>query len=130
MLARRVPTGETPSHLWIDSKSTTVYATMQDSDELVALDLGEQAIKWRVKTGPVPADVFGLAGDKLIMVALTGGDSVEVYDVPGRQPARVKVIKTAAGAHASRSMGDSKLCWSATAWPTAPAKWICRPWPG
>ena len=107
-LAKRVPTGKTPSHLWIDSKSTTIYATMQDSDELVALDLGEQAIKWRVKTGPVPADVFGLAGDKLIMVALTGGDSVEVYDVTGRQPARVKVIKTAAGAHAFRSMGDGK----------------------
>jgi len=107
-LAKRVPTGKTPSHLWIDSKSTTVYATMQDSDELVALDLGEQAIKWRINTGPVPADVFGPAGDKLLLVALTGGDSVEVYDVSGKQPARVKVIKTAAGAHAFRSMGDGK----------------------
>lgn len=107
-LAKRVSTGKTPSHLWIDSKSTTVYATMQDSDELVALDLGEQTIKWRVKTGPVPADVFGLPGDKQVMVALTGGDAVEVYDVSGKQPARVKVIKTAAGAHAFRSMGDGK----------------------
>jgi YVTN family beta-propeller protein len=107
-LAKRVPTGKTPSHLWIDSKSTTVYATMQDSDELVALDLGEQTIKWRIKTGPVPADVFGLVGDKLMMVALTGGDSVEVYDVSGKQPARIKVIKTAAGAHAFRSMGDGR----------------------
>ena len=107
-LAKRVPTGKTPSHLWIDSQSTTVYATMQDSDELVALDLGQQAIKWRVKTGPVPADVFGLAGDKLLMVAMTGGDAVEVYDVSGKQPSRVKVIKTAAGAHAFRSMGDGK----------------------
>lgn len=108
VLAKRVPTGKTPSHLWIDSKSTTVYATMQDSDELVALDLGLQTIKWRINTGPVPADVFGLAGDKLMMVALTGGDSVEVYDVSGKQPARVKVIKTAAGAHAFRAMGDGK----------------------
>jgi YVTN family beta-propeller protein len=31
-LAKRISTGKTPSHLWIDSKSTTIYATMQDSD--------------------------------------------------------------------------------------------------
>ena len=36
-LAKRIPTGKTPSHLWIDSTSTTVYSTMQDSDELVAI---------------------------------------------------------------------------------------------
>ena len=38
-LAKRIATGKTPSHVWIDSKSTTAYATMQDSDELVAIDL-------------------------------------------------------------------------------------------
>ena len=29
-LAKRIPTSKTPSHLWIDSKSTVVYASMQD----------------------------------------------------------------------------------------------------
>ena len=38
-LVKRLATGKTPSHIWMDSKSTTVYATMQDSDELVAIDL-------------------------------------------------------------------------------------------
>ena len=38
-LAKRIPTGKTPSHIWIDGKSTTAYVTMQDSDELVAIDL-------------------------------------------------------------------------------------------
>jgi DNA-binding beta-propeller fold protein YncE len=38
-LVKRIPTGKTPSHLWIDAKSTTMYSTMQDSDELVAIDL-------------------------------------------------------------------------------------------
>ena len=106
-LAKRVPTGKTPSHLWIDSKSTTVYSTMQDSDELIALDLASQTIKWRTKTGPTPADVFGTADDKLLLVGLTGGDAVEVYDVSdkagNKEPKRVKVIKTAAGAHAFRA---------------------------
>jgi YVTN family beta-propeller protein len=107
-LAKRVSTGKTPSHLWIDSKSSTIYSTMQDSDELVAVDLAQQTIKWRIKTGPLPADVFGTADDKFLLVALTGGDAVEVYDVSGKEPKRSKVIKTAAGAHAFRAFGDKR----------------------
>lgn len=107
-LVKRVATHQTPSHLWIDSKSTTIYATMQDSDELVALDLTSQTIKWRIKTGPIPADVFGTANDKQLLVALTGGDSVEVYDVTGKEPQRVRVIKTGDGAHAFRALGDGR----------------------
>ncbi|HYW57442.1 MAG TPA: YncE family protein [Polaromonas sp.] len=107
-LVKRVGTSKTPSHLWIDSKSTTVYSTMQDSDELIALDLASQAMKWRIKTGAVPADLFGTADDKQILVALTGGDSVEVFDVTGKEPKRSQVIKTAAGAHAFRALGDGR----------------------
>ena len=107
-LAKRVPTGKTPSHLWIDSKSSTIYSTMQDSDELVAIDLATQALKWRIKTGPTPADLFGTADDKLVLVALTGGDGVEVYDVSGKEPKRTRFIKTAAGAHAFRALGDRR----------------------
>ncbi len=107
-LVKRVATSKTPSHLWIDSKSTTIYSTMQDSDELIALDLATQTIKWRTKTGAIPADLFGTADDKQILVALTGGDSVEVYDVTGKEPKRSKVIKTAAGAHAFRALGDGR----------------------
>ena len=107
-LAKRVATGKTPSHLWIDSKSSTIYSTMQDSDELIAIDLGSQTIKWRTKTGPMPADVFGTADDKFMLVALTGSDAVEVYDVSGKTPVRSKIIKTAAGAHAFRAFGDKR----------------------
>ncbi|MDB5886770.1 MAG: beta-propeller repeat protein [Polaromonas sp.] len=107
-LASRVATGKTPSHLWIDSKSTTIYSTMQDSDELVAVDLATQSIKWRIKTGPTPADLFGTAGDKQILVALTGGDGVEVYDVSGKTPHKTQFIKTATGAHAFRAWGDQR----------------------
>jgi len=105
-LAKRISTGKTPSHLWIDSKSTTIYATMQDSDELVAVDLATQTLKWRVKTGTMPADVFGTPDDKTLLVALTGGDGVEVYDVTGKEARLVKKIKTGLGAHAFRAAGD------------------------
>ncbi|MCY7370015.1 MAG: YncE family protein [Polaromonas sp.] len=110
-LVKRVTTSRTPSHLWIDSKSTTVYSTMQDSDELVALDLATQSVKWRVKTGSLPADLYGTPNDKLMLVALTGSDAVEVYDLAaaaGNAPVRVKLIKTGLGAHAFRSFGDQR----------------------
>jgi DNA-binding beta-propeller fold protein YncE len=108
VLAKRVATGKTPSHLWIDSKSTTIYSTMQDSDELVAVDLATQSIKWRVPTGAMPADVYGTADDKTLLVGLTGGEGVEVYDVSGKTAVRTKVITTGKGSHAFRAAGDKR----------------------
>ncbi|RYZ07492.1 MAG: YncE family protein [Comamonadaceae bacterium] len=107
-LAARVPTGKTPSHLWIDSRSTVAYASMQDSDELVAVDLATQQVKWRIKTGPMPADVYGTADDRTLLVGLTGSDGVEVFDVSGAQPRSVRRIKTGEGAHAFRAAGDRR----------------------
>lgn len=107
-LSKRIPTSKTPSHLWIDSKSTVAYASMQESDELIAIDLTTQAIKWRIKTGSLPADVFGTPDDKLLLVGMTGGNSVEVYDVSAAAPKLVKNIPTGAAAHAFRSMGDKR----------------------
>jgi len=107
-LAKRIPSGKTPSHIWIDTKSTTAYATMQDSDELVAVDLATQTLKWRVKTGAMPADVFGTPDDKHLLVGLTGSDHVEVYDVTGPQAKLVKNISTGQGAHAFRALGDGR----------------------
>jgi DNA-binding beta-propeller fold protein YncE len=107
-LAKRIPSGKTPSHIYIDSKSTVAYVTMQDSDELVAVDLAKQEIRWRVKTGPMPADVFGTPDDKTLLVGLTGSDAVEVFDVSGPVPKAVRRIQTGAGAHAFRAAGDKR----------------------
>jgi YVTN family beta-propeller protein len=107
-LVKRIFTGKTPSHLWINSTSTTVYSTMQESDELVAIDLPTQTLKWRGKTGSLPADVFGTPDDKFLFVALTGGLGVEVYDISGPAPKLVKNLPTGAGAHAFRAAGDKR----------------------
>ncbi len=107
-LVKRILTGKTPSHLWINSTSTTVYSTMQESDELVAIDLATQTLKWRGKTGSLPADVYGSPDDKLMLVALTGGTGVEVYDITGPSPKLVKTLPTGAGAHAFRAVGDKR----------------------
>jgi YVTN family beta-propeller protein len=107
-LAKRIATSKTPSHLWIDPKSTTVFASMQDSDELVTIDLATQALTWRGKTGPMPADIFGTQDGKFILLGLTGGNGVEIYDVGSGVPKFVKLLKTAAGAHAFRAAGDGR----------------------
>lgn len=108
VLAKRIATGKVPSHLWIDSRSTTVWATMQGTDELVTIDLASQTLTSRVKTGPMPADVFGTPDDKTLLVALTGSDGVEVYDISGPQPRFVRKLATGDGAHAFRAQGDRR----------------------
>lgn len=107
-LVKRIATGKTPSHLWIDSKSRTIYSSMQDSDELVAIDIATQSLKWRTKTGQMPADLYGSPDDKFVFVALTGSDGVQVFDVSGAEPQLVKTIKTDKGAHAFRATGDGR----------------------
>ncbi|MGY4828357.1 YncE family protein [Sphaerotilaceae bacterium SBD11-9] len=107
-LAARVRAARTPSHLSIDSKSTTVYASMQDSDELMAIDLQTQKPRWKIPIGKLPADVYLTPDDKLLLVGLTGDEYVEVYDVSQPSPKLVKRIQTGAGAHAFRSRGDGK----------------------
>jgi DNA-binding beta-propeller fold protein YncE len=107
-LVKRIPSGITPSHIWIDSKSTTVWATMQDSNELVAVDLATQTIKWRIVVGRSPADVFGPPGDKFLFVALTGDKYVQIYDVTQNPAQLVGQILTGASAHAFRALGDGR----------------------
>lgn len=107
-LSKRIPTGKTPSHVSIDSKSTVLYSTMQDSDEMIAIDLATQAPRWKVPVGKMPADVYVTPDDKYIMVALTGDAYVEVYDVTGPKPVLFKRLKTGDGAHAFRAWGDKR----------------------
>ena len=108
-LVKRIPTGRTPSHLWIDSGSTTVYSSMQDSDELVTIDLATQQLTHRVKTGPMPADVFGTPDGRSLLTGLTGGTGVQVFELaPGQAPRAVGQIATGKGAHAFRALGDER----------------------
>jgi YVTN family beta-propeller protein len=110
-LAKRIASSKTPSHMWIDSKSTTAYVTMQDSDEWVAVDLATQSIRWRVPTGDMPADIYLTPDDKFALIGLTASDGVQVFDVSrgSSEPAKlVKTIPTGKGAHAFRSAGDKR----------------------
>lgn len=107
-LVKRIDAPRTPSHLNIDSKSTVVYASMQDSDELMAIDLATQKPRWKIKVGKLPADVFLTTDDRTLLLGLTGDKFVEAYDVSGPQPKLIKRIPTGDGAHAFRARGDKR----------------------
>ena len=107
-LIQRISAPKTPSHLSIDGKSTVVYASLQDSDELLAVDLATQAPRWKTRTGKLPADLYLTADDRTLLVGLTGDRVVEAYDVSGPQPRLIKRIPTGEGAHAFRARGDKR----------------------
>ena len=107
-LAKRVHAPKTPSHLMIDSRSTVVYSSLQDSDELLALDLATQQIRWKMPIGKMPADLYLTADDKTLFIGLTGDEVVEAYDVSGAQAKLIKRIPTGKGAHAFRARGDKR----------------------
>jgi YVTN family beta-propeller protein len=107
-LVKRIPAGKTPSHIAIDSRSQTAYVTLQDSDELIAIDLIKQTPKWTVPTGDLPADLYLMPDDKTLLVGLTGEDSIQVFDLSGPAAKEIKRIKTGKGAHAFRAQGDGK----------------------
>jgi YVTN family beta-propeller protein len=107
-LVKRIDAPKTPSHLNIDSKSRVVYASMQDSDELLAIELATQKPLWKIKVGKLPADLYLTADDRTLLVGLTGDKYVEAYDVSGPQPKLIKRIPTGDGAHAFRARGDKR----------------------
>jgi YVTN family beta-propeller protein len=110
-LVKRVEAPKTPSHLNIDSKSSVVYASLQDSDELLAIDLATQAPRWKVRIGRMPADLYLSADDRTLLIGLTGDKFVEAYDVGNAGSAGPKLIKripTGNGAHAFRARGDKR----------------------
>ena len=107
-LVKRLPASKTPSHLMIDDQSKVVYVTMQDSNELMAIDLKTQEILWVVQTGKLPADLFLTPDNKKLLVALTGESGVQVFDVSGPKGVLVQRLTTGKGAHAFRAQGDGQ----------------------
>jgi len=107
-LAKRVFAAKTPSHLMIDSLSKVVYVTLQDSDQLVALDLSTQTVRYTVPIGRMPADLYLTADDRTLLIGMTGSDVVEAYDVSEAVPKLVKRVTTGKGAHAFRAKGDKR----------------------
>ncbi len=105
-LARRIPLGKAPSHVWFSADSRYAFVTLQESDEIAAIDLGRQELAWKMKVGRQPAGIIGTPDDKLLLVGIMGEDYVEAID--WRAQKTVARIRTGKGAHNFRGLGDGR----------------------
>ncbi len=105
-LIKRIALPKTPSHVAFDSASAFAFITLQDSNEIAAIDLKTQAVAWKMPVGKMPAGIWMTPDDKHLLIGMTGSDHVEVVD--WRLKKSVKKIKTGEGAHNFIAMGDGK----------------------
>jgi YVTN family beta-propeller protein len=105
-LVKIVKAAKTPSHIAFTNDSKLTFVTLQDSNELIAIDLATQEIVWRMPIGKMPAGVWMTPGDKHLLIGLTGSDLVQVVD--WKQQKIIKEIKTGKGAHNFRPLGDKR----------------------
>jgi YVTN family beta-propeller protein len=106
VLAKRVPIGKAPSHVWISKDSKLAFVTLQDSNEIAAIDLVKGEVAWKMAVGKQPAGILVTPDDKYLMVGIMGEDYVQVIDWRTRQT--VKKIVTGKGAHNFRGLGDKR----------------------
>ena len=102
-LKARIATKKTPSHVAFSADSRVAYVTLQDSDELVAIDLTTQKETWRIKIGKTPAGIW-MSPQGLLFIGIMGQDFVQVVDPAKREI--IKKIVTGRGAHNVFPMGD------------------------
>ncbi|MBA9859215.1 beta-propeller fold lactonase family protein [Ralstonia sp. 3N] len=105
-LAKRIPLGKTPSHMTFSSDSKLVFITLQDSNELAAIDLATQQVAWKMPVGKTPAGLWLTPHDQYLLIGMTGEDNVEVVD--WRNRTIVKRIQTGRGAHNFRPANDGR----------------------
>jgi DNA-binding beta-propeller fold protein YncE len=96
---------KTPSHIAFTSNSKYAFVTLQDTNQLVAIDLDTRKVAWKMSTGKMPAGLWMTPGDKYVLIGLTGQDGVQVIDWKNQKT--VKLIQTGRGAHNFRPLGDS-----------------------
>jgi YVTN family beta-propeller protein len=106
VLSKRLPLARMPSHIAFDAASTTAFVTQQGSDQVSAIDLKTQTVRWTLPVGKLPAGITMTPDDKYLLVGIMGSDYVEVID--WRAQKTVKRIKTGDGAHNFRAVGDRR----------------------
>lgn len=105
-LVGRIFVSSVPSHLAFDKESKTVFATLQETNRAIAIDLEGQTVKWSTEVGRAPAGIVMLPDDKRLLVALTGEDSVQILDP--KDGSIVGRLQTGKAAHNFFPKGDGR----------------------
>ena len=105
-LVARIPAPKAPSHVIFDAGSNYAFVTLQQSNEIMAIDLKTHKEAWKMKVGPTPAGIWMTPDDKHLLIGIMGADLVRVVD--WRSKKWVSYIRTARGAHNFQALGDGK----------------------
>lgn len=106
-LLKRFEVRKTPSHLDYSPDSGTVYVSLQDSDQLIAIDLKALSVRWQKPVGKTPAGVIWHDGH--VLVANMGTDYVS--KIRPSDGAEVAKIVTGKGAHTIFRSPQTKVLW-------------------
>lgn len=105
-IAKRLPLGKAPSHVWFTSDGKFAFVTLQESNAIAAIDMQRQEVAWQMPVGPLPAGIVVSPDDRHLFVGVMGADYVEVVDWRARRS--VAKIRTGNGAHNFRGLGDKR----------------------
>lgn len=105
-LKARLPAPRTPSHVTFDAASQFAFVTLQDSNEVMAIDLNTMKRAWVMPVGPTPAGILMSPDDKHLMVGIMGEGYVEIID--WRNQKTVKKVPTGKAAHNLHPKGDGR----------------------
>ena len=95
-LVHRLPAPVKPSHIAFSPDSSTVYITLQGTNNLTAIDLASGVTRWTAPVGRQPAGVLTRPSGT-ILAAIMGSDYiVEIDPSDGRT---LRIVRTGAGAH-------------------------------
>lgn len=105
-LVKKLALPRTPSHMAFSADARTVYVSLQESNEVAAIDLSSQTVRWIIPTGRQPAGMWVTPDGLKVLVAITGEDYVDVLaPQDGRSLAR---LVTGKGAHSFLPRGDGR----------------------
>lgn len=102
----RIALPSMPSHIWFSADNRHVFATLQGSNEIAAIDVPAQKLLWRMPVGKQPAGIVVSPDDQWLFVGIMGADYVEVVDWRARRS--IAKIRTGEGAHNFRGLGDKR----------------------
>ena len=105
-LKARLPAPRTPSHIAFDEGSEFAFITLQDSNEVMAINLKTQKTAWIMPIGPTPAGIVMTPDNRYLLVGVMGGGYVEVID--WRTQKTVKKVLTDTAAHNLQPKGDGR----------------------
>lgn len=105
-LVHRLPAPTMPSHIGFSPDSSTVYVTLQGTNNLTAIDLAAGKTLWTTPVGPQPAGVL-VRKSGTILVGVMGSD--HIAEVDPHDGHVIRAIHTDRGAHNFLLSPDGKM---------------------